>query len=98
MTILHDYKTRVDCDDKYCSMRYYKDGEPLSIGVIRSHHYDGGKINGMIITISEWNVGELLQDISDKHGIGPNEMVDIMGDIKKDAIQKIKTHLTTGIL
>jgi hypothetical protein len=98
MTILQGYKTRVDCDDKYCSMRYYKDGEPLSIGVIRSHYYDGGKINGMIVTISEWNVGELLQDISDKHGIGPNEMVDIMGVIKSHAIQKIKEHLTRGKL
>jgi len=98
MTILQDYETRVDCDDSHCSLRYYTKGEPLCIGLLRSHYYDAGGLNGLIVTISEWSVGELLEDISDKHGIGPNEMLNVVGDIKADAVRRIKEHLTKGIV
>jgi hypothetical protein len=97
MTILHEYKTVVDCDDSHCSLRYYKDGETLSIGIVRSQYYNGGKINGLVVTVSEWNVGELLYDIEERTGVGPNEMVDIVNDIKADAVRRIREHLTMGI-
>jgi hypothetical protein len=98
MTILQDYETRVDCDDSHCSLRYYTKGEPLCIGLLRSHYYDAGGLNGLIVTVSEWNVGELLEDISEKYGIGPNEMLNVVGDIKADAVRRIKEHLTKGIV
>jgi hypothetical protein len=94
MTILQDYETRVDCDDSHCSLRYYIKGEPLSIGLVRVHYYDAGGLNGLIVTVSEWNIGNLLSDISDNHGLGPNEMVEYMGTIKTHVIQKVKEHLT----
>ena len=98
MTILQDYETRVDCDDSHCSLRYYIKGIPLSVGIIRASYHDKGGINGLIITISDWNVGELLEDISEKHGIGPNEMLNVVGDIKADAVRRIKEHLTKGLV
>lgn len=94
MTILHDYETRVDCDDSHCSLRYYTKGQPLSIGVIRANHHNHGGLNGIVVTVSDWNVGELIYDISERHGVGPNEMLNIMNDIKTHSIQKIKEHLT----
>ena len=97
MTILHDYETRVDCDESHCSLRYYIKGIPLSVGIIRASYHDKGGINGLIITISDWNVGELLQDISDNNGLGPNEMLNYMGELKNSAISTIKEHITKSM-
>ena len=94
MTILQDYETRVDCDDHHCSVRYYIKGEPLSIGLLRVHYYDAGGINGIIITVSEWNIVQLLQDIMDNNSMDPNETLDILREIKTDAANKVKEHLT----
>ena len=98
MTILQDYETRVDCDDHHCSVRYYIKGEPLSIGLLRVHYYDAGGINGIIITVSEWNIVQLLQDIMDNNSGNPNEAMDYLRVIKTDACDKVREHLTKGII
>ena len=94
MTILQDYESRVDCDDNSCSVRYYIKGEPLSIGLLRVNYNDAGGINGIVVTVSEWNIVQLLQDIMDNNTMNPNDTMDILRDIKTDATNKVKEHLT----
>ena len=94
MTILQDYETRVDCDDHHCSVRYYIKGEPLSIGLLRLHYNNAGGINGIVVTVSEWNIVQLLQDIMDNNSGDPNETMEYLRVIKTDATNKVKEHLT----
>lgn len=96
MTILQEYETRVECDDNSCSVRYYIKGEPLSIGLIRLGYTNTKGINGLIITVTEWNVGELINDIFDNHNKVPTEMLDILRDIKTYAVDKVREHLSKG--
>ena len=94
MTILHEYETRVNCDDSHCVIRYYIKGEPLAVGIIRCHYHNAGGINGTVITMSDWNMGTLITDISSNHGLVPNEMEELMREIRAHAVSKIKEHLT----
>ena len=98
MNILSTFKTRVDCDDKHCSLRFYDEDNQLSVGIIRTTYYNTKGPNGLIVTIREWNVGDLLQLINDRTGIGPDEMLLITTDIKNYGVTKIKEHLTGGKL
>lgn len=96
MTLLQEYETRVDCDDHHCSLRYYIKGEPLCIGYIKLVYTHSGGINGTVVTVSEWSVGDMIRDISDNHSLSPTEMESIMTDIRRHAVSTVKDHLTRG--
>ena len=94
MTTLQDYKTKTECKDGGFSVRYYKGDEPLSIGLVKGTYNVTKGINGTIIILTEWNVGDLLNDITTNYGLTPEDTHKVQNEIRNDTRQRVREHLS----
>lgn len=94
MTTLQDYRTKVDTKDGGFTVRYYVGDEQLSIGMVKGTYNVTKGINGTIIIITEWNVGELLNDITTNYGLTPEDTHKVQNEIRNDTRQRVKEHLS----
>lgn len=92
--ILEKYKTKVECDDNSCSVRYYsKEGE-LSIGIIRArYHNTSGKIPQRVITIVSMEIDKLIQDVVGMDDFPIEIANSLVTNIRRDSIDKIKEYM-----
>ena len=97
MTILHDYKTRIDCDDKYCSMRYYTPEEPLAVGIIRLNYYHkDGKVPQTVVTINSMEIATMVDMLAVQFPTYTGDQVVKM--IREDVTDRVREHMTRGKL
>jgi hypothetical protein len=92
--MLEKYKTKVECDDNSCSVRYYsKEGE-LSLGIIRArYHNTVGKIPQRVITIVSMEIDKLIQDVMVMDEFPIDVANVLVTTIRRNAIDNIKDHL-----
>jgi len=92
--MLEKYKTKVECDDNSCSIRYYsKEGE-LSIGIIRArYHKTSGKIPQLVITIVSMEIDKLIQDVVGMDDFPIEIANSLVTNIRRHAIDRVKDHM-----
>jgi hypothetical protein len=96
MTTLQDYRTKVECKDGQFTVRYYMGDEQLSIGLVKGTYNITKGINGTIVIVTEWSVGDLLNDISTNYGLIPEQVSKVQDEIRSNVRELVKEHLSVG--
>lgn len=89
--MLDRYRTKIDCVDDTCVIRYYDINMSMAVGIIRTKRIISKKMTNVNVIITSMNISRMVEDLIMDVDLSPDL---ISNEIKLDATERIKEYVS----